>query len=593
MAAGSSVELAALLRGIKGQPRRRQGLSRDTFNGNSSSVPFSPGSSSGRSTFKDSSQHQHKQKATAKKQKKAKVKIVGDGLSNTSKVGVETFDKLAEQKALRFPPWLSRVAQLCTNDSKELTEIQRHAIPAAIEGRDLLAVAPTGSGKTLAFLLPAVALTVRAKKVERNRELKRRQSDLLESAGEADEVTELEVASPSPSKSGSSSTNSDDAKAARKRKGPYVVLISPTRELASQTARELRRLLSKAPKKKRLQVLLLTNSVHSALAEKGNRKKEKVTADIVVSTPPRLADMISNGLVKLSKVRMVVLDEADKLFSDDTFIGHIDALMAGCTHKRLRRCIYTATLPETVEELLRNVMQQPIRITVGERNAANSLVKQSLVFCGDEGTKEKGKGKGKQSQKSSLAYMSGKLSAIRQLMASGELVPPVLMFVQSKDRATQLYEALRFDGMNMDVIHAGRTAKERARAVQNFRSGSTWFLITTDLMARGMDILGVNTVVNFDCPVVRSDYVHRVGRTGRAGREGRCITLYTEEDFGSLHMIASCMKTSGSEAPEWMLQLPRRHGGQAKKQLPPKRSNIIDLKHEKCTKKMMKKRKVA
>mmetsp|Transcript_4464 Transcript_4464/g.13198 ORF Transcript_4464/g.13198 Transcript_4464/m.13198 type:complete len:148 (-) Transcript_4464:806-1249(-) len=125
------------------------------------------------------------------------------------------------------------------------------------------------------------------------------------------------------------------------------------------------------------------------------------------------------------------------------------------------------------------------------------------------------------------------------------------------------------------VIHAGRTAKERARAVQNFRSGSTWILITTDLMARGMDILGVNTVVNFDCPGVRSDYVHRVGRTGRAGHEGNCFTLYTEEDFGSLHMIASCMKTSGNEAPEWMLKIPRKHGGQAKKYVPPKRKDII------------------
>jgi len=95
-------------------------------------------------------------------------------------------------------------------------------------------------------------------------------------------------------------------------------------------------------------------------------------------------------------------------------------------------------------------------------------------------------------------------------------------------------------------------------------------------MARGMDILGVNTVVNFDCPGVRSDYVHRVGRTGRAGHEGTCVTLYTEEDFGSLHMIASCMKTSGSEAPEWMLKLPRKHGGQAKKYVPPKRKNIMD-----------------
>lgn len=516
---------------------------------------------------------------------KAKVKIVGDGLSNTSRVGVETFLGLAERKALKVPQWLTRGAQECTNDSGgegALTEIQRHAIPAAIEGRDLLAVAPTGSGKTLAFLLPAVALAVRARKAERSKALKR-SSSLSGSGAESDQER-------------------GDVGAAEKAttKGPYAILVSPTRELASQTYRELRRLVSKAPKKKRLKILLLTTA--NATAGKGDEKPKKLSADIVISTPPRLAQTFDSGLIRLSRVRMLVLDEADKLFGDDTFLEHVDRVLTACTHKRLRRCVYTATLPEAAEELLRNVMQQPVRIMVGERNAANSLVKQSLVFCGHEGGSHS---KGKEA--SGHTYISGKLSAIRQLVSSGKLKPPVLVFVQSKDRATQLYEALRFDGMNIDgkqarrdvftevrarlallakltptlfihraVIHAGRTAKERAKAVQNFRSGSTWILITTDLMARGMDILGVNTVLNFDCPGVRSDYVHRVGRTGRAGHPGTCITLYTEEDYGSLHMIASCMKTSGNEAPEWMLKIPRKHGGQAKKYVPPKRKNIID-----------------
>ena len=97
----------------------------------------------------------------------------------------------------------------------------------------------------------------------------------------------------------------------------------------------------------------------------------------------------------------------------------------------------------------------------------------------------------------------------------------------------------------------------------------------TDLAARGIDVKGVMAVVNYEMPKPET-YVHRVGRTGRAGHPGTCITLYTEEDYGSLHMIASCMKTSGNEAPEWMLKIPRKHGGQAKKYVPPKRKNIID-----------------
>ena len=364
--------------------------------------------------------------------KPAKVRIVGDGLSSTSKGGVETFTSLAENKSLRVPQWLARGAIACVGEGETLTEIQRHAIPAAIEGRDLLTVAPTGSGKTLAFLVPSVAIAVRAKKGEKTKALKRRRSS---GASPSDGDGEDEVVA-----AGSNAVS----------KGPYAVLVSPTRELAAQTFRELRRLLSKTPKNKRLRALLLSNAdsrLQDGGEDSGKREKGKrIRADIIVSTPPRLSQAIEAGLVRLSKTRMLILDEADKLFSDDKFLENVDAVMTACTHKRLRRCVYTATLPETAEELLRNVMQQPVRITVGERNAANSLVKQSLVFCGVEAEASKARGKGGKG----TTYISGKLSAMRQLVTSGKLKPPVLVFVQSKDRATQLYEALRFDGMSID-----------------------------------------------------------------------------------------------------------------------------------------------
>ena len=286
--------------------------------------------------------------------------------------------------------------------------------------------------------------------------------------------------------------------------------------------------------------------------------------------------------------------------------------------------------------MLRSVTQQPALVTVGERNAPNGAVKQRLVFCGMDSA---GGGQPREGGAPGTA-MAGKLAAVRQMAAKGELVPPVLIFVQSKERAANLHAALKYEGMRVGVIHAGRTPKERARAVQDFRRGAAWMLVTTDLMvstayhlhstipsnhhshsspthllpppplsgnaqltslpcvvptcvahasgcvwfrscawdvqARGMDVLGVNTVLNFDCPAARSDYVHRIGRTGRAGRAGTCVTLYTEEDKPSLHMVASAMKASGSNPPAWMLALPRRHGGGGRnKRLPPKRVDIL------------------
>jgi ATP-dependent RNA helicase DDX52/ROK1 len=143
------------------------------------------------------------------------------------------------------------------------------------------------------------------------------------------------------------------------------------------------------------------------------------------------------------------------------------------------------------------VQQQPLRITVGERNSAATSVKQRLVFVGRE---------------------NGKLLTLRQMLGEG-LKPPVLVFVSSKERARQLHKDLMYDGFHVDSIHADQPHASRAAAVENFRLGKTWVLIATDLIGRGMDFVGVNTVVSYDFPYSTADYVHRwaagwVGVTG-------------------------------------------------------------------------------
>ncbi|KAG2482517.1 hypothetical protein HYH03_018562 [Edaphochlamys debaryana] len=365
------------------------------------------------------------------------------------------------------------------------TPIQRQAIPALLEGRELLAVAPTGSGKTLAFLVPLLA-RLRA----------------MRSAG------------------------GDQWPAAVK-----ALVLSPTHELAAQQARVLKLLLPGSG----LRACLLTKST-AAGSEFGS-------VDVLLANPLRLVGLVEAGRVSLAECRYVVLDEADKLF-ELGFMEQIDSLLAAAQHPNVTRALFSATLPERVEELARSVLQQPLRVTVGLRNAAVGSVRQKLQFVGRE---------------------AGKLLALRQALADGGLAPPVLVFVNSKERAKALHRELLYDGIHVDSITAGQPQAARNAAVDNFRAGKTWVLVATDLIGRGMDFVGVNTVINYDFPRTTADYVHRIGRTGRAGRTGDAVTLFTEEDAPALRPIANVIRAAGGEVPEWMLNFVKRDKRAAKR----------------------------
>ncbi|GLI66727.1 hypothetical protein VaNZ11_010667 [Volvox africanus] len=355
------------------------------------------------------------------------------------------------------------------------TPIQRQAIPALMAGRELLAVAPTGSGKTLAFLIPLLAglLALRAR-------------------GDWPE-------------------------------GVKALVVSPTHELAAQQARVIK-------------LLLPGTGLRACLLSKATATGSDFTkVDLLLANPLRLVNLVEEGKVALGQCRYVVLDEADKLF-ELGFVEQVDALLAVAQHHEVVRALFSATLPERVEDLARSVLQQPLRITVGMRNAAASNVRQRLQFVGRE---------------------AGKLLALRQLLADGGLAPPVLVFVGSKERAKALHRELLYDGIHVDSITAGQPLSARNAAVENFRAGHTWVLIATDLIGRGMDFIGVNTVVNYDFPRSTADYVHRIGRTGRAGRTGDAVTFFTEEDAPCLRPIANQIKTAGGEVPDWMLALRR------------------------------------
>lgn len=131
----------------------------------------------------------------------------------------------------------------------------------------------------------------------------------------------------------------------------------------------------------------------------------------------------------------------------------------------------------------------------------------------------------------------------------------MLIFVQSKHRAKQLYKELKFDGVNVDVIHADKKKEDRDEIIKQFRVGKIWVLICTDLMSRGIDFKTVNQVFNYDFPQSLVSYIHRIGRTGRAGRKGKAITFFTEADKSFVRTIANLMKKSGDDVPDWMLKL--------------------------------------
>ncbi|CAE7217708.1 unnamed protein product [Rhizoctonia solani] len=309
-------------------------------------------------------------------------------------------------------------------------------------------------------------------------------------------------------------------------KGVRAVIVSPTRELAAQIYNECLKLAEG----RKWRIILYGKATGSTLAQPEVRDK----VEIVVTTPLRLVDSLQKSLISLENVRCLVLDEADRLLEGE-FFAQTEEIVQSCTRPALQKAVFSATLPAGAEAIANGYLDSPIRIVVGLKDSATSSVKQKLTFVGTE---------------------SGKLLTLRQQLAGG-FQPPVLIFVQSQERAQELSEELLYDGRNVDVLHSGRTKKQRTDAAERFQRGECHILVATEVMARGMDFAGVRLVINYDFPQSVQSYIHRIGRTGRAGREGEAVTYFTNADAPYLKMIANVLKTSNNPVPEWMLKLPK------------------------------------
>ncbi|KAG8921593.1 RNA-dependent ATPase rok1 [Tulasnella sp. 418] len=436
---------------------------------------------------------------------------------------VTSFEALSE--SYKVPSLLLR--NIATSGYVRPTEIQSQGVPILLENRDLAAVAPTGSGKTLAYLLPIFSLL-------------------------------------------KSPISARDAQNEERGVGARALILSPTRELASQIYNECLKLAQG----RKWRIVLYGKATGSTLAEKDVRDKigassaslsnimgiddrMHLNADIIISTPLRLVSALQEDKIDLDNIRHLILDEADRLL-DTNFLTQTEELIAACTHPKLQKAVFSATLPTNVESVAKSLLFDPIRVVVGLKDSASLHVTQTLTYVGNE---------------------TGKLHALNQLLANGPPLP-LLIFVQSRERAIELHEELIYDDLTVDILHSGMTAKQRDESVTRMRNGETWIMVCTDVMARGMDFGGVKGVVNYDFPNSVQTYVHRIGRTGRAGRSGQAFTYFTDADAPFVKAIANVINQSNiqqtafsaskpdiamedaiqpptSTIPEWMLKLPK------------------------------------
>ncbi|KAI5852643.1 P-loop containing nucleoside triphosphate hydrolase protein [Morchella snyderi] len=457
------------------------------------------------------------------------------------------------------------------------TEVQMGALPvlmkkqasgalSSLSGVDLLTCAPTGSGKTLAYVVPLLDWILSTRK---------------ESGGE---------------------------------RGVRAVVLAPTKELAGQIVNEVKKLSVGTG----VRVSLMRKGM-AGTSVKGEEAGISVKSDILVSTPLLLLHAIEAEEKEEGKagefvgVRRLVLDEADvlldELFRDQT-LGIWRALKEGAEKDGgLRTSLWSATISSGTEEIARSMMlpssapaatittlDEPIapsppspkpekskkskkstktsetapepaapapapaatilRLIVGLKDTSLPTVKQTLLYTATE---------------------PGKLLALRQLFTT-RFTPPALLFVQSIPRAQALYNEIQYDlptPGRIAVLHASLTDTMREEVMDRFRRGDIWVLITTDLLARGVDFKGVRLVINYDIPTTVVAYIHRVGRTGRAGREGgEAVTYYTKEDVGYVKGIANVIAVSQGEqgkgegkVGKWLLDALPKVGRRERKEL--------------------------
>ena len=372
------------------------------------------------------------------------------------------------------------------------TPVQAAAIPAVLAGKDVVASAQTGTGKTAAFMLP----TLQRIAVEK--------PDGAEKpdAKERDVAAEPTAAAKRNTKRGSAKCNAT----AKRNAYPRALIITPTRELAAQIDDVAKSVCE-------------TTGQQAVIVTGGARYKHQITAlqkgcDVLVATPGRLIDLLDKKHTSLENIQVLVLDEADRML-DMGFWPSVRRIMEQLP-KAHQTLLFSATLPASITSTIDALLKDPERIEIARTGQTAATIEQHLCSV-------------TQGQKPQL---------LKALIDSFDPAPErVLVFCRTKSRVDSIYKNLKAAGLKVDVMHADRPQKARARALERFRSGVIQVLVATDVMSRGIDIQGIDAVINFDVPLDPEDYVHRIGRTGRAGAAGQAYTFMGPDEVTPLREI--------------------------------------------------------
>jgi ATP-dependent RNA helicase RhlE len=337
------------------------------------------------------------------------------------------------------------------------TPIQQRAIPAVHEGRDLLAAAQTGTGKTAAFALPL--------------------------------LQKLSEEQPNP----------------RGSRAPRLLVLVPTRELAAQVGESFQDFGRHLNQR--------TILVFGGVSPRPQIDALRQGVDIIVATPGRLLDHINERVVDLTKVRHLVLDEADRML-DMGFIRDIRRVLAVLPKQR-QNLLFSATFSEEIRTLANGLLHNPLTVEVAARNAPAELVEHRVH----------------------LVEQGEKRAVLSHLLREGAATPQTLVFTRTKHGANRLAEQLSKDGIECAAIHGNKSQNARTKALSDFKDYKVQVLVATDIAARGLDISELPQVVNYELPHVPEDYVHRIGRTGRAGSTGQALSLVATDEKDRLRAI--------------------------------------------------------
>jgi superfamily II DNA/RNA helicase len=308
-----------------------------------------------------------------------------------------------------------------------------------------------------------------------------------------------------------------------------ALVLTPTRELADQVADNVKRYIVGTP--------LRCAVVYGGVDMDPQTQALRTGVEIVVATPGRLLDHLQLKNTSLGQVQVVVLDEADRML-DMGFLPDISRILNQLPKER-QSLMFSATFSEEIKKLAANFLRDPVLIEVARRNATAENVKQELVRLHE-------------SEKTDVLLELLRTRGPSDGNDSGGRLTQVLVFVNSKIECRRLARQLQKAGVNADAIHGDKTQDERMKALEGFKGGSIEVLVATDVAARGLDIVELPVVINYDVPFAPEDYVHRIGRTGRAGASGLAIMLMSGADERAVSAIERLTKQkfeAGTVAP--------------------------------------------